>query len=122
MAWADIGIYTGLSDPHMDIAMPGKVLEYAFMGIPIIASRLKILENMFTDSDLMFFEPGSVEQFAGCVLELHDNPAHRDDLVRNMDDNFVSAHSWGYERRVYFDLLNRLLSPRDRVFAIDERD
>jgi glycosyltransferase involved in cell wall biosynthesis len=119
---ADVGIYPALPDPHMSIATPLKVLEYAVMGVPIIASRLKVLEDLFGDSALVFFEPGNVDQFAHCVLELFDSPARRDELVRNADSAFVRAHSWSHERRVYFNLLNRLLSPGQRVVALDEKD
>jgi glycosyltransferase involved in cell wall biosynthesis len=118
---ADVGIYPALPDTHMSIATPCKVLEFAAMGIPVIASRLKVLEDLFGDSALMFFEPGSVEQFARCVLELFDSPARRDELVRNTDNIFVRTHSWSDERRAYFDLLNRLLDPMAGV-ALDEKD
>jgi glycosyltransferase involved in cell wall biosynthesis len=119
---ADVGIYPALPDPHMNIATPCKVLEYAVMGIPIIASRLKVLEDLFTNSAIMFFEPGNVDQFARCVLELFESPARRDELVRNTDNSFVRTHSWNSERRAYFNLLNRLLSPGQGVVALDERD
>jgi len=111
IAQADVGIYTALLNPHMNTATPTKVLEYAAMGVPIIASRLKVLEDLFTDSAIMFFDPGSVDQFARCVLELFDNPTRRDELVRNADNIYVRTHSWSDERRAYFNLLNRLLAP-----------
>ena len=119
---AHVGIYPALPDPHMSIATPSKVLDYAVMGIPIIASRLKVLEDLLADSAIMFFEPGNVDQFARCVLELFDSPARRDELVRNADNTFVRTLSWSDERRAYFNLLNRLLGPRARVVDLDERD
>jgi len=119
---ADVGIYPALPDPHMDIATPMKVLEYAVMGIPIIASRLKILEDLFTDSALMLFDPGNVDQFARCVLELFRNPARREQLVRNADSVFVRPHSWSNERRAYFDLLDRLLAPGEGMGTSGDGD
>ncbi len=111
---ADVGIYPALPDPHMNIAVPGKVLEYAIMGLPIVASRLEALENLFPDSAILFFEPGNVDQFASCVLELYENPAKRDELVRNADRAFVQKYTWRTEREVYFKLLNQLVTPGAR--------
>ena len=109
---ADIGIYAGISDPHMDIATPTKVIEYAIMGIPIVASRLKILEDLFEPASIMFFESGNVEEFSNCILKLYNSPELRSQLVKNADSDFVSKHSWEHEKRKYYDLLNRLL-PND---------
>jgi glycosyltransferase involved in cell wall biosynthesis len=107
---ADVGIYTALPDPHMNIAVPGKVLEYAVMGIPIVASRLKVLESLFPPSALMFFEPGDEHQFAECILQLYANPERRAELVRLMDESYVQTHTWRDEMGAYFELLNRLLA------------
>jgi glycosyltransferase involved in cell wall biosynthesis len=109
IAHADIGIYTARSSPHMDIAIPGKILEYALMGIPVIASRLRVLENLFTESSILFFEPGNDSQFACYVLELFENPARREELVQNMDRTFVRTQNWENEKREYFNVLRRLL-------------
>jgi glycosyltransferase involved in cell wall biosynthesis len=122
IARADVGIYTALPDPHMSIAVPSKVLEYAVMGIPIIASRLRVLENLFGESAVMFFEPGNVDEFARCVLELFDSPARRHELVRNADDGFVRTHSCRDERRAYFELLIRLLGPGSGEACLSDRD
>lgn len=109
IAKADIGIYPALSDPHMDIATPTKVLEYAIMGIPIVASRLKVLEDLFDEASIMFFKPGDVEEFSNCVFELYNNPTLRTQLVQNADSVFVNKHSWENEKRKYLDLLNNLI-------------
>ena len=115
MIQADVGIYTALPDAHMDIAMPVKVVEYAAMGIPIVASRLNVLEDAFPSSAVMFFEPGNVDQFASCVLELYRNPERRAELVENADRLFVRTHSWSDEQRTYFDLLNRLVGSGEQL-------
>jgi glycosyltransferase involved in cell wall biosynthesis len=78
------------------------------MGIPIVATRLKVLEELFTDSAVLLFEPDNYEQFAGCILELYNNPLRRKELVRNADKIFVSRHDWKNEQKVYFNLLKSL--------------
>jgi len=109
MAQADIGIYTAISDPHMDVAVPTKVLEYAFMGLPVVAARLRILEEMFVSSSLLFFEPKDVEGFAQKVMELYDCPERRVELVEEMDRTFVNVRQGDQERQAYFRLLDSLV-------------
>ena len=109
MAVSDVGIYAGLSDPHMDVAVPGKVLEYAMMGLPIVSSRLKVVEEGFPPSAILLFEPGNVEQFTQCVIDLYENPALRAKLVDNMDQGYVHKHSWHAELKKYIDLVNQLV-------------
>jgi len=121
IAQAQVGIYTALPDAHMDIATPSKVLEYAMMGIPIIASRLKIIEDLFGPSGVMMFKPGSAHEFAACVAQLYQQPERRKEMVRTVDMNFVATHSWRYERQKYLELLNKLLSPVERIASYEER-
>ena len=106
---ADVGIYTAISDPHIDIATPTKVIEYAIMGIPIVASRLKILEDLFDPSSIMFFESGNVEEFSNCIVELYNKPFLQSQLVQNADRDFVSKYSWEHEKNKYYNLLNCML-------------
>ena len=121
LAQADVGIYSALPDPHMNIATPTKVLEYAMMGVPVIASRVQVLEQLFPKDAIMFFEPGNVEQFAQCVVALFESHARRKELVNNADRAFVHTHSWSQERMTYFALLKRLLDPVEEVdFGGDE--
>lgn len=108
IAQANIGIYPALPDAHMDIATPTKVLEYATMGIPIISTRLRIINELFGNSAILLFEPGDVNQFAQCVIKLYENPSLREELVLKADQGFVQKHSWESEFCVYSNLLNKL--------------
>jgi glycosyltransferase involved in cell wall biosynthesis len=109
MAHADLGIYPALPDPHMSIAMPGKVLEYAIMGLPTVTSRLKVLEDVFSDATVRYVNPGKPDEFARAVLDLYLNPEKCAELVRHADQEFVQVQTWENEQQKYFETLNQLL-------------
>jgi glycosyltransferase involved in cell wall biosynthesis len=106
---ADVGIYPALPDPHMSIATPTKLLEFAAMGLPILTSRLDIVEEMFDKSAVMFFEPGDANHFAQCALRLYEEPELRKELVNNTDRTFVQKRSWAQEFSTYLSVLDSLL-------------
>lgn len=109
MAQADLGIYPALPDPHMSIAMPGKVLEYVVMGLPTVTSRLKVLEDVFSERTVYYVSPGSPEEFAAAVVDLYQHPEKRTALVQHADQEFVQLQNWENERQKYFDTLGSLL-------------
>jgi glycosyltransferase involved in cell wall biosynthesis len=106
---ADIGLYPAIDDIHMSLATPTKVLEFSAMGIPIVSSRLKMVEEIFGDSAIMFFEAENVSQFAQCVLELYQNPTLRKTLTANAYQIFLHKFSWDHEFQHYLAMLHRLL-------------
>jgi glycosyltransferase involved in cell wall biosynthesis len=109
MLQASIGIYPARLDPHMAIATPSKVLEYAAMGLPVVASRLPILTDSFSPAAVRYFEPGNVDEFAQCIIELYDHPEQRAALVREADREYVARSSWAAECSRYLALIGRLL-------------
>ena len=109
IAKADIGIYAAIPDAHMDIAMPGKVLEYVVMGIPVVASRLRILKAFFDDDSILFFTPGVVDEFVSQIVRLFSDQDLRQNLIEKADKVFTTQYTWENEFRRYMLLIERLL-------------
>lgn len=108
LAEADAGIYPALPDPHMSIATPSKVLEYVVMGLPVIASRLPVLGDMFSDSAICFFEPGNASELADRIRELAQKPERGRQLVEYADTEYVRANSLSVEIARYFDVIHSI--------------
>jgi glycosyltransferase involved in cell wall biosynthesis len=68
-----------------------------------------MVEEIFGDSAIMFFESGNVSQFAECVMQLYQNPALRKKLTENAYQIFVQKLSWDQEFFAYLEMLYRLL-------------
>lgn len=109
MSQADIGIYPALPDPHMSIAMPGKVLEYAIMGLPVVTSRLPVLEDVFSDNTVYYVPHGNPQAFADAILDLYKHPEKCETLVKSADQEFVQVQNWEIEKQKYFRVLSNLL-------------
>jgi len=116
---ADIGIYPAINDIHMSLATPTKVLEFSAMGIPIVSSRLRMVEEIFGDSSIMFFESQNVSQFVQCVMELYQNPTLRKKLAANAYQLFVQKFSWDHEFRVYLEMLHHLSPGTTQICSLD---
>lgn len=108
MSRADIGIYTATSDPHMAIATPTKVLEYAQMGLPVVAARLPIVEQIFGKNGVTYVDSNSADDFVEKVVRLWREPQHYEEMTNRADRAFVTANSWATERDKYFSVLNGL--------------
>jgi glycosyltransferase involved in cell wall biosynthesis len=50
--------------------LPVKLLEYAYLRVPVVAPRLGIITRYFNDQMLRFYEPENVEQMANAIVEL----------------------------------------------------
>lgn len=106
---ADVGIYPSVPNPYMELAVPTKVFEYAAMGLPVVASRMKMLEDLYPDGSLMYFEPGQPDDFARCIISLYHDPELRESLVRTADQTFLQNYDWNAEREDYLALLEQLV-------------
>ena len=84
---AHIGIVPKRGGDFSGEAFSTKILEFMAVGLPVIAARNRIEEYYFKDSQIMFFEPGNVEDLTRCILELYRNAAKRDALIKNADQN-----------------------------------
>jgi glycosyltransferase involved in cell wall biosynthesis len=108
MAGADLGIYPALRDVHMDVALSLKIPEMAMVGLPIIASRLTVLEDLFGEDSIAFAPPGDPQAFADKIIELYRSPALRERLSANAARRSTNL-SWDVQYEQYRRLLRKVL-------------
>jgi glycosyltransferase involved in cell wall biosynthesis len=107
----DLGVVPVQSDVFTDIALPTKLMEYAALGLPAIASRTRANQAYFSDSNTEFFEPGNADDLARCILMLYHNPDRMAELARR-SQNFTQRYNWTNIGAEYVALVKRLGSKR----------
>lgn len=73
----DLGIVPYLSDCFMNLALSTKTFEYIASGLPVVSSRLKSTEELFSDNAIHFAEPGNPHDLAQKIVEMCENPELR---------------------------------------------
>jgi len=105
---ADVGIYPAFPDAHMDIAIPTKVLEFTVMGLPVIASRLTVIDQLFKNGRLFSFAPGDVDEFVSVIRQCMEDRDQLSEAVAINDVNLLPEWQWDLEKIKYFSLLEKL--------------
>lgn len=110
----DLGIIGNRRNLACDKYMlPVKLLEYVYLGIPVIAPRLEVIGRYFDDAMLRYYEPENVEEMAAAIVELSRNSGARERIARNAQA-FYTAHNITAQADRYLGLTmarNVALSP-----------
>lgn len=108
MAAADLALVPKRADSFGNEAFSTKILEFMSLGVPVLAADTAIDRYYFTDSDVQFFESGSAEDLARCILRLVDHPEECKRLARNGEE-CASKFSWNEQKQRYFELVDSLV-------------
>jgi glycosyltransferase involved in cell wall biosynthesis len=111
IAAADIGLAPTRRDPFTDSSLSTKILEYAAMQRPAIASRLPLVERTFPRGSVAIYEPGDPADLASRILELVEKPAAREAAVTSASA-LVATMAWEGDQEAYLALIERFA--RDR--------
>ncbi len=74
---AHIAVVPYLQDAFMDIAISTKTFEYAASGLPVVASRLHAMTDIYAEDSVTYVEPGDSAALATAILALAGDPARR---------------------------------------------
>jgi glycosyltransferase involved in cell wall biosynthesis len=101
----DLGIVGNRRNLACDRYMlPVKLLEYVYLGVPVVAPRLEVIARYFDDTMVRYYEPENVEQMADSIVELFHNREERERQARTAA-MFYQRHNIETQAARYLDLL-----------------
>lgn len=104
---ADVGLAPYRTDVFTDGIVPTKLMEYAALGMPAIASRTSAVQAYFQDTMVEFFTPGDVDDLAHCLLTIYHDRGRLAELARGAGV-FNQRYNWEKLGNEYVDLIDRL--------------
>jgi glycosyltransferase involved in cell wall biosynthesis len=111
IARADVGLAPTRRDPFTDASLSTKILEYAAMRRPAVASRLPLVERTFPGGAVAIYTPGDSADLAARILDLVDDAEERANRI-TASAAVVERMSWDADATAYLALLERFA--RDR--------
>lgn len=107
IAAADVGVVPSLPEPYMHYSLSTKLLEYAAMGIPIVASDLSTFRAHFTDEAIRFVPGGDPAALAAALQSLAADPVATARLGAEAHRQ-AAQYEWADQARRYIEIVERL--------------
>ncbi|MGZ8513110.1 MAG: glycosyltransferase family 4 protein [Candidatus Limnocylindria bacterium] len=108
LSTADIGLVPSLPEPYLEYSLSTKLLEYAAMGVPTIATDLATFRHHFTDAALRFVPGGNPDALARAVEELVDDAAGTAAMGHEARRQ-AAAYDWEIQKTAYLAVVDRLI-------------
>jgi glycosyltransferase involved in cell wall biosynthesis len=104
---ADLGVVPTLRDDFTEMLLPVKLLEYVHMGLPVVASRLPVIERYFGD-DVLLAEPGDPASFAAAIEGVRSAPDSALARAQGASERLARIE-WRRQREQYLQLVDGLV-------------
>ncbi|MCU0343450.1 MAG: glycosyltransferase family 4 protein [Ignavibacterium sp.] len=104
----DIGVVPYMGTAYMHLSLSTKAFEYIASGVPVISSRLRSMENVFSSKSISFFEAGNPDDLAKKTIELCNNPELRKTAIHSAFKDLEKV-SWKVMSNKYFNLIRSLI-------------
>ncbi len=114
LADADIGLVPSLAEPYLDLSLSTKLLEYAAMGVPVIASDLATFRHHFTDAAIRFVPGSDPVALARAVEEGAADPAGTVAMGAEARRQ-AAAYDWEVQKIRYLEIVGRLCARGGRA-------
>lgn len=117
---ANTGIVAQKASPYSHLVHTNKMVDYWIFGLPVIASRLDAVSQLYDDRFIEYFEPGNASDLAAAIRRLYADPARRAELARN-GKLAQLRNGWTTQRMSYLSVFDSLWQGRHESTA-DEPD
>jgi Glycosyltransferase len=114
LATADVGLVAMKRDRFRDLTLAGKMFDFIAMGIPMIVSRTRSVEETFGDGCFEVFESGVPDDLAEAIRRLHAEPALRKELAARASA-VAETFAWPVQRQRYRELVASLTTTGSEV-------
>jgi glycosyltransferase involved in cell wall biosynthesis len=111
LAQSDVGLVPSLPEPYLDYSLSTKLLEYAAMGVPIVASDLATFRHHFSDAAIRFVPGADPDALARAIEALADDPEGTMALGREAQRQ-AAAYDWEVQKTRYVAIVDRLVDDR----------
>jgi glycosyltransferase involved in cell wall biosynthesis len=111
LAGSDIGLVPSLPEPYLRYSLSTKLLEYAAMGLPIIASDLATFRAHFDAEAIRFVPGGDPGLLAAAIRELAADPAAAARLGAEAHRQ-AADYAWQLQVPRYLEVVERLIRRR----------
>jgi glycosyltransferase involved in cell wall biosynthesis len=108
---ADIGIVLAKNGVFTENIFPVKLLEFVQIGIPVIATKTKILGQYFSNNQICFLKKNTPDEFTETVIKLYKNKDLRQKLSKAAKQ-YLKEYNWQKEERKYLNIVDSLIRPK----------
>ena len=93
LAEMDVGVIPNRKSVATELMLPVKMMEYIALGIPVVAPKLKAIQNYFTEEMVSFFEPDNIDTMAETILKLYQDSSRRKSQGEKAKA-FIKQYGW----------------------------
>lgn len=104
VAHGDVGLIPYNNDEFMELILPTKAYEFAWMHRPMIASDTSAIRSMFRPESIILCDASQPEAFARAIIELYQHPEKRAEMVENAARDY-KPFQWEPMANYYIQLL-----------------
>lgn len=107
LAGSDIGLVPTRPEPYAEYSLSTKLLEYAAMGVPVIASDLATFRYHFSERAIRYVPGGRPDALAAAIRAAVADPGAMDERGRRIRLE-AQPYAWREQAARYVSLVERL--------------
>lgn len=97
---ADAGVIPMKGSPYSHLIHTNKMFDYTLFGKPVIASRLRAVDDYFDDSSIAFFTPDDPASLAEAMVRLAADPQLCESLTTKAMSLLETQYGWDHQKAI----------------------